>query len=941
MTVSMLPSGIVLGHYRLGDCIGRGGMGEVYEAFDLVLERRVALKILNPELTDHPDRVRRFVQEAKSASGLNHPHILTVHEIGEGVIEGRPVHFIAMELVEGTTLREEIHLRRTPLRRLLLFLMQTADALAKAHAGGIIHRDLKPDNLMISADGYAKVIDFGIAKLAEPRVVADRESDTVSLTREGNLLGTVGYMSPEQIEEKPVDHRSDIFAFGCILYEATTRSQAFDAESDVEALYKILREQPPPIASSKESVPLELRRMIERCLEKRPQDRYQSMRDVALELRSIDQLLSGEPQRFGIQARARRRTVVAIALALMIVSAIVALVVMSRRTQTPVATPVMRALVRWPTDEEDCRISPDGAWVSFLSNRTGKMAIWIRHMRGREPRILMQAGDDILAHLWSPRGDQIAYLSVADGKPFLQLVPAFGGPPTTSVALEAGFQDGRLIRWIGSHIYAELPDGLWRLDTASMRSSKIAESKTAEGRRVRFDVRSDEQKITYSVHRGDFETLWIANLDGSDPTLLTDAKSAYSDYRSRFAGTDELIFSSDRSGQIDLWRLRLGTREAHQITFSPAVEWVDDISTDGRTIAMEEDRRGSNLWLWNGSTSVQVTQDDGRDRSPTASGSSVVLQRSKPTISVRSFDSDLYVGELSKSGLGELRQIVTDAGWPLLDRTGQRLAYVQQMRPTEQQLWVKDLQSQHQWLLTNHLKPILTYRFPRDRAQSNPVWTADSGSIYFVERDGNRQDIRRFSFPSMTSTLVTAPQQEVDLSDLRPSIDGRRLAYIRRSAGLPMLWEAVVRDLSSGKDATVLSRTHGRGLRVFCAGWDANGVLIILVGTVLPDSSEHLDVVRIDALGKQTITPLAERGFGGTARLNSASGWLALTTVDSAGFHNVARLSPAGGNVQHLTQNQLPGVTFAGIEFLDHPQVLFCRQESNLDLWLIDLPTSH
>jgi serine/threonine protein kinase/Tol biopolymer transport system component len=937
MTVSMLPSGIVLGHYRLGGRIGRGGMGEVYEAFDLVLERRVALKILNPELIDHPDRVRRFVQEAKSASALNHPHILTVHEIGEDVIDGRPAQFIAMELVEGTTLREEIHLRRTPLRRLLLLLAQTADALAKAHAGGIIHRDLKPDNVMVTADGYAKVIDFGIAKLAEPRVVAEQGSDTVSLTREGNLLGTVGYMSPEQIEQKPVDHRSDIFAFGCILYEAATRSRAFQAESDVEVLYKILREPPPPIPLAEESVPLEVRRMIERCLEKRPQDRYQSMRDVALELRSIDPLLSGEPQRFGMQRRARRRTALAIALALMILTSIVAMVVLSRRTQRPVATPVMRALVRWPSDEEDCRISPDGAWVSFLSNRTGKVAIWIRQMRGGEPRILIQAGDDIRAHVWSPRGDQIAYLSVADGKAFLQLVPAFGGPPTSSIALEARFQDGRLIRWIGSNIYAELPDGLWRLDTASLRASRIAGSSAAEGRRVRFDVRSDEQKITYSVHRGDFETLWIANLDGRDPVLLTDSKSAYSDYRSRFASKDELIFSSDRSGQIDLWRLPLATRQAHQITFSPTVEWVDDISTDGRTIALEEDRRGSNLWLWNGSGSVQLTQDNGRDRSPTAARSSVVLQRSKPTISVRSFDSDLYVGELSKSGLGELRQIVTDAGWPLLDPTGQRLAYVKQTQPTQQQLWVKDLQSQHQWLLTNHLKPIMTYKFPRDRAQSNPVWAADGGSIYFVERDANRQVIQRFSFPSMTSNLVTATQRDVDLSDPRLSVDGRRLAYIRRSAGLPLLWEVVLRDLSSGKEATIWSRTHGLGLRVFCAGWDANDALMILVGTVLADSSEHLDAIRIDGLGKQTITPLVERGFGGTARLNASSGFMILTTVDSQGFHNLTRVSLAAGDAQHLTQNQLPGVTFAGIEFLDHPQVLFCRQESNSDLWLIDI----
>src|SRR5439155_12539477 len=277
MAVSFLATGTVVGHYRLGPCIGRGGMGEIYQAEDLVLGRRVALKILSPELFDRAESVRRFVQEARSASALNHPHILTVYEIGQKEIDGLTIHFMATELVEGTTLREEIYLRRTPLRRLIGFLIQTAEALAKAHASGLVHRDLKPENVMVSADGYAKVIDFGIAKLAEPRTVAEPESDSVTMTREGNLLGTVGYMSPEQVEQKSVDHRSDIFSFGCIVYEAATRSRAFEGDSNVDILYKILRESPPPIVGSSDDVPFELQQLIERCLEKRPQDRYHSM----------------------------------------------------------------------------------------------------------------------------------------------------------------------------------------------------------------------------------------------------------------------------------------------------------------------------------------------------------------------------------------------------------------------------------------------------------------------------------------------------------------------------------------------------------------------------------------------------------------------------------------------------------------------------------------
>src|SRR5581483_9863140 len=281
---TMLSPGTVLGHYRLRSRIWRGGMGEVYEAHDTVLERRVAVKILSPELFGRPDRIQRFIQEAKSASALNHPHILTVYDIGKGEVDDVPVHYIAMELVEGATLRDLIHAKRPPLKVLVDVLIQVADALAKAHQTGLIHRDLKPENIMVTSDGYAKIIDFGLAKLAEPRVVHSTDSDSATLSREGGLLGTVGYMAPEQVEQKTLDARADIFSFGCIVYEAVTRSRAFAANSDVEILYKILHNPPPPIAAA--DVPPELKRLVERCLEKSPEDRYQSMRDVALELRA-------------------------------------------------------------------------------------------------------------------------------------------------------------------------------------------------------------------------------------------------------------------------------------------------------------------------------------------------------------------------------------------------------------------------------------------------------------------------------------------------------------------------------------------------------------------------------------------------------------------------------------------------------------------------------
>src|SRR5687767_8547250 len=218
-----------LSHYRIIKKIGAGGMGEVYLAQDTKLDRKVALKILRADVASNRERMERFVREAKSAAALNHPNIATIHEIGES--EG--VNFIAMEFIDGVTLREKIHLERTELKKLLRWLQHTAEGLAKAHAAGIVHRDLKPDNIMVTRDDYAKVLDFGLAKLIEPqRSFGSGDSGSSEIatairpqhSTPGMVMGTIGYMSPEQATGRvnEIDHRSDIFSFGCILFEAAT-----------------------------------------------------------------------------------------------------------------------------------------------------------------------------------------------------------------------------------------------------------------------------------------------------------------------------------------------------------------------------------------------------------------------------------------------------------------------------------------------------------------------------------------------------------------------------------------------------------------------------------------------------------------------------------------------------------------------------------------------
>src|SRR5258708_13344158 len=295
--MAQLSPGASLSHYRIVSNLGAGGMGEVYLDQDNKLDRKIALKILPADLAANQDRMRRFTQEAKAAATLNHPNIATIHEIGES--DG--VNFIAMEFIDGATLREKIHQEQTDLRKLLRYLQQVSEGLAKAHAAGIVHRDLKPDNIMITRDGHVKILDLGVGKLIGRRPMSDGSSSEVGpalmpqQSSPGAIMGTIGYMSREQAQgqTKEIDQRSDIFSFGCILFEAATGRKPFEGDSVIKSLHMVVYEPAPPLAEVNPSAPSELQRIVRRCLAKDPDERYQSIKEVAIELKELRREIEG------------------------------------------------------------------------------------------------------------------------------------------------------------------------------------------------------------------------------------------------------------------------------------------------------------------------------------------------------------------------------------------------------------------------------------------------------------------------------------------------------------------------------------------------------------------------------------------------------------------------------------------------------------------------
>ena len=421
----VLPPGTLLGHYRIQKRLGVGGMGLVYEALDQKLQRTVAIKIIQPGAVGGEDR-ERFLREAQAVSALNHPNIVTVYEAGQH--EG--LDFIAMERVNGHTLRQKIRPKGLSTRTALRYAVQIADALAAAHEAGIVHRDLKPGNVMVTDRDVVKVLDFGLAK----RETKPGELD-LSLTVEGRVLGTVAYMSPEQAQGHAVDARSDIFSFGSLLYEVLTGVKAFQQDSHVGTVAAILHKDPPPLRELTPAVPSGLARVVAKCLQKQPRDRWQDMQDLKLVLSGLLEDLetpsSGViPAPLPSQPRWRwfvPAAVVAVGLA---IGALAMYAWMRTQPVETVNEPVYRMVTADNGLNDYPALSRDGKFIAFSSDRAGgaNLDIWLLQIGGREMIRLTKDPADETDPSFSPDGTRIAYRSERDGGG-IYLVQTLGGDP--------------------------------------------------------------------------------------------------------------------------------------------------------------------------------------------------------------------------------------------------------------------------------------------------------------------------------------------------------------------------------------------------------------------------------------------------------------------------------------------------------------------------------
>jgi len=420
-----LSSGKILGHYEIIEKVGAGGMGEVFKAKDTRLDRMVAIKILPPTVAANPDLKQRFEREAKTISSLNHPNICTLHDVGHE----ENMDYLVMEYIEGETLSERIKKGPVPIEDVLQIAGQIADALDKAHGQGLIHRDLKPANVMLTSSG-TKLLDFGLAKLQ----ISDGHIEGVSaitqttpLTGTGTILGTLHYMSPEQLEGKEADTRSDIFAFGVLLYEMVTAKRAFEGGSHASLIAGILEREPVSITSAQPLTPPALERLIKKCLNKNPESRWQSVRDLADELRWISQ--SGSQIGLPAAISAKRKFHFKMAWIAALVFGLVACSFAVLWFTRPIPDlPVVRFITKTKTDLSDVvwpRISPDGKNMAFLATNTdGQRMIWIQPLNSLEAYPL-SGTEGAGRPFWSPDSKYLAYIM---DRGQMKKIPAAGGP---------------------------------------------------------------------------------------------------------------------------------------------------------------------------------------------------------------------------------------------------------------------------------------------------------------------------------------------------------------------------------------------------------------------------------------------------------------------------------------------------------------------------------
>jgi Tol biopolymer transport system component len=834
-----IAAGAWLGSYEVVAPLGAGGMGEVYRARDAKLGREVAIKVLPAHLSNDPDALARFEREARAVAALSHPNILAIHDFGKHA----GTAYAVMELLEGETLRERLREGPLSVRRAAELGAQIANGLAAAHAKGIVHRDIKPENLFVTKDGRVKILDFGLARQTAPVGSSDTRSPTAVTTDAGTVLGTVGYMSPEQVRGLPADHRSDIFSFGAVLYEMLSGRRAFAHDTAVETMTAILKDEPPELAGGTgAAIPGSLERIVHHCLEKNPEERFQSARDLAFDLTSIAGV-SGISR--GVAAAPGRRTLspaaVAAAAAALAAGLLLGDGLMARLRKPAEAEPIRVRALTFSGQDMEPSASPDGRLIAFTSSRDGVSRIWIKQLAGGGEAPLT-AGPDRSAR-FSPDGSSVLFLRDQGATHALYRIGLVGGEPRklTDDVVEADWSpDGRRIAFVrargGSEKISTLgildtgsgaetvllqtrgremfdprwsPDGrgiafvrgetithasVWQLvllDVASRKErvlgvpgpasplggiawsgegkelyfirseSSLGDVSGSQGRLIRCDVANGKEKSLlwatglFPLSSGALGVAGHCDVAGPG-LLLLDSRPQRQNLRewtlpggvvpdggrllTRGSSADRqpsyspdgnhVLFSSNRSGNLDLWLLDLKNGALRQLTDDAAQDWDPGFAPDGSRIVWSCERSGHmEIWIANadGSGARQVSKDGSDAENPfvTRDGAWIFYWSASP--------GNPGIWKVRPDGTGATRLIAGPFLQPEISPDGRYVLYLDVDRINERNtIHVAEADSGRALAFEIAVR----YRLGGPRINFGRAhWSADGRSIFYVGQD--------------------------------------------------------------------------------------------------------------------------------------------------------------------------------------------------------------
>ena len=866
-----------ISHYHILLKLGAGGMGEVYLAEDTRLHRNVALKVLPPEVAANRERMRRFHQEATSAAALSHPNIAQIFEIGEH--EG--THYIAMEFIEGVTLREKIHREPTELRKLLRYLQHVAEGLAKAHAAGIIHRDLKPDNIMVTHEGHAKILDFGLAKLIEPIEPTgqkpEREgglSDVATALMEqhskpGMILGTAGYMSPEQAQGRTnqVDHRSDIFSFGCILYEAITRSKAFEGKDLIDTLNQIIREPVPPISDLNPTAPADLHRIVRRCLAKDPEDRYQTVKDVAIELKEVRRELQGAEQHTtgspsavmstagpsqslhhsatinadSLSTRAssaeyivseikRHRKGLVLALALIfivIASASFAWYKLANRSRSerPVSFATAK-FTRLTTSGKvtDAAISPDGKYVALVVEDAGMQSLWVRQIATQSNVEIVQPSENQFIGLaFSPDGNYV-YYSVREriaGLPLgdLYQVPSLGGAARkvlTEIVTPVSFSpDGKRFAYL-SHSTSERENSLMIANADGSGARRLARKSGKErfvgGGNSSVSWSPDGKTIVSQVRNvlENYMTVVAVSVESGEIKSFTPQKWPGVNGAAWLADGGGLLVTAREpapSQQSQIWQVSYPEGVAHRVTNDLIGYESLSLDANSDTLVTVQGEQVANIWVMpadDTAHATRITVGRRNDRNPSWTPAGAVVYDSNA-----SGNWELYL--IDAHG-GNARQITANSGYlnvfPSVSPDGRYIAFCSGTPGGGPHIWRIDIDGFNRQQLTNQWDML-------------PQWSPDSEWIVYESQAGSGIEIWKVAVNG--GQPVRIHEKFTRLPTVSP--DGKQFAcYYRDDPNAP--FKLAVLPIEGGQPTKTFDASDALRLLRWTA--DGRGIVYVL-----------------------------------------------------------------------------------------------------------------